>query len=189
MLEDCKSRLVKIRVVDNKKATSVKKAIVSVLRPLGATARHTLTTDNGAELAEHKAIESQLGMKVCFAHPCSSWERGTNKNTNGLIRQYFPKGMDLKKLSPAQRAQVERKLNNRPGKCLESPLLSNSRPLLESSTHPTERPTPLHFKFEFASQQNQNPPSIRQINGCVQWKAIFFMAANVTGEQGRCQRS
>lgn len=118
-LADRKSRLVKIRVVDNKKAATVKKAIVSALRPLGTAARHTLTTDNGTEFAEHKAIETQLGMKIYFAHPYSSWERGTNENTNGLIRQYFPKGMDLKNVSPAQLAHVERKLNNRPRKCLE----------------------------------------------------------------------
>ena len=118
-LADRKSRLVKIRVVDNKKASTVKKAIVSALQPLGTAARHTLTTDNGTEFAEHKAIETQLGMKIYFAHPYSSWERGTNENTNGLIRQYFPKGMDLKNVSPAQLAHVERKLNNRPRKCLE----------------------------------------------------------------------
>ncbi|MEJ7592724.1 MAG: IS30 family transposase [Planctomycetaceae bacterium] len=100
-------------------ADTVKKAIVSALRPLGTAARHTLTTDNGTEFAEHKAIETQLGMKIYFAHPYSSWERGTNENTNGLIRQYFPKGMDLKNVSPAQLAHVERKLNNRPRKCLE----------------------------------------------------------------------
>jgi IS30 family transposase len=117
-LADRKSRFLKIRVVDNKRAATVKKAIVSSLRSLSTAARHSLTMDNGTEFAEFKAIGTQLGMKMYFAHPYSSWERGTNENTNGLVRQYFPKGLDLKNVTPAQLAHVERKLNNRPRKCL-----------------------------------------------------------------------
>lgn len=117
-LADRKSRMVKIRVIDNKRAATVKKAIVSSMKPLGAAACQSLTLDNGTEFAEFKAIGMKLGMKIFFAHPYSSWERGTNENMNGLIRQYFPKGLDLKNVTPAQLAHVERKLNNRPRKCL-----------------------------------------------------------------------
>lgn len=80
--------------------------------------RHTMTADNGKEFAQFAVMEKRLGLKVYFANPRSPWERGTNENTNGLLRQYFPKGCDLRKVTPAQLANIQHLLNNRPRKCL-----------------------------------------------------------------------
>lgn len=79
---------------------------------------HTITSDNGKEFAQFQRIGQALKTVVYFAHPYASWERGTNENTNGLIRQYFPKGMGLSKVTQEEVAAVERRLNNRPRKCL-----------------------------------------------------------------------
>ena len=78
----------------------------------------TITFDNGKEFADHERIAAELGCKYYFADPYSSWQRGTNENTNGLIRQYFPKGMSLVKVATERIAFVERRLNHRPRKCL-----------------------------------------------------------------------
>ena len=79
---------------------------------------HTITCDNGKEFADHEKIAMALDAEVYFAHPYSSWERGTNENTNGLIRQYFPKGMSFSNLSISDIMFVENRLNARPRKCL-----------------------------------------------------------------------
>lgn len=78
----------------------------------------TITFDNGLEFAEHSYIAEQLGADTYFAHPYASHERGTNENTNGLIRQYLPKTIPLDNVSAKQAAQIQDKLNNRPRKCL-----------------------------------------------------------------------
>lgn len=88
---------------------------LSVLPPY---LRKTLTLDNGPENADHVAITHALGTKVYFAHPYHSWERGTNENTNGLIRWYLPKGTDFATVSNAEVAAIEWALNNRPRKRL-----------------------------------------------------------------------
>ena len=80
--------------------------------------RKTLTVDNGKEFAEFKKIENKTGLDVYFSDPYSPWQRGTNENTNGLLRQYLPKGCDLSLVSDEQLALVVKKLNNRPRKCL-----------------------------------------------------------------------
>ena len=77
---------------------------------------HTITYDNGKEFAEHEAMASALDAQVFFAHPYASWERGINENTNGLIRQYFPKGTDLRGITQEQVQFVMDRLNNRPRK-------------------------------------------------------------------------
>ena len=74
--------------------------------------------DNGTENALHKSITHRIGTKCYFAHPYSSYERGTNERINGLIRRYFPKRTDFAKITEAQVAWVESKINNRPLKCL-----------------------------------------------------------------------
>ena len=74
----------------------------------------TITFDNGLEFAEHEAISKGLGASVYFAHPYASWERAINENTNGLIRQYFPKGTDFTKVTDEQVQFVMDRLNNRP---------------------------------------------------------------------------
>ena len=79
---------------------------------------HTITGDNGTEFANHKTISKQLSIDFYFTHPYSSWEKGANENTNGLIRQYFPKGTDFNNISEDMIELVENKLNNRPRKCI-----------------------------------------------------------------------
>lgn len=75
---------------------------------------HTITSDNGREFAGHCQVAQALSAKFYFAHPYSSWERGLNENTNGLVRQYFPKQYDFTTISDAEVEQVCERLNNRP---------------------------------------------------------------------------
>ena len=74
----------------------------------------TITLDNGTEFHDYKSVEKKLGVKFYFANPYHSWERGTNENTNGLIRQYLPKGMDLKSLTQKKCNWIAKELNTRP---------------------------------------------------------------------------
>ena len=80
--------------------------------------RRTMTTDNGREFADFLKIEKPLKMKVYFANPYSPWDRGANENTNGLLRDFFPKGCDMRKVTAKKVARVQALLNNRPRKCL-----------------------------------------------------------------------
>jgi len=93
-------------------------AVQRALAPLTANQRRTLTLDNGTEFTYFQRVEDRLKTKVYFAHPYSSWERGTNENTNGLLRQYFPKETNFLKISHQQLAAAVKQLNNRPRKCL-----------------------------------------------------------------------
>ena len=79
---------------------------------------HTITLDNGKEFSCHKKISEYRGCKVYFAHPYSSYERGLNENTNGLIRQYFPKKTDFRQITHKDMKRVEFLLNHRPRKTL-----------------------------------------------------------------------
>ena len=112
-----KSRLTLPAKVPDKTARSVRQAILEQLAPL-ADRVHTLTADNGKEFAHHEAIAQALSAGFYFAHPYASWERGLNENTNGLVRQYFPKKQDFSTISEAEVRMVMDKLNNRPRKCL-----------------------------------------------------------------------
>ena len=98
----------------NKGAVAVRKAYARAFRSVPAELKKTLTYDQGKEMLEHKRFTIDTGIKVYFAHPASPWERGTNENTNGLIRQYFPKGTDFSKVSRYQIKRVQRRLNDRP---------------------------------------------------------------------------
>lgn len=111
------SRLALIAKVPNKEAEGVTRAILNLLAPL-AEHVHTLTADNGKEFAQHEAIAEALTADFYFAHPYASWERGLNENTNGLIRQYFPKSCDFTTITQKDLDHVMHKLNNRPRKCL-----------------------------------------------------------------------
>ncbi len=111
------SRLALIAQVPNKEAAGVPQAILTLLLPL-AKHVHTLTADNGKEFAQHEAIAAALLAKFYFAHPYASWERGLTANTNGLIRQYFPKHWDFTTITSKDLDHVKHKLNNRPRKCL-----------------------------------------------------------------------
>lgn len=88
------------------------------MKDLPASLRRGATFDNGKEFAEHRRITETLGLEVYFALPYRSWQRGTNENTNGLIRQFFPKGADFTRVSHQAVARVERLLNERPRKRL-----------------------------------------------------------------------
>ena len=77
-----------------------------------------MTYDNGREFSYHEEIARELTVEGFFAHPYHSWERGLNENTNGLIRQYFPKGKDIDDLSDEDVAKIIDKINKRPRKCL-----------------------------------------------------------------------
>jgi len=101
----------------DKSAQQVTDAILRGLKPLDFLVK-TITYDNGKEFAFHQKVNQELDTKSYFAHPYHSWERGTNENTNGLIRQYFPKGKDLSEISDAEIKAVMDKINNRPRKCL-----------------------------------------------------------------------
>lgn len=101
----------------DKSALAVTTAIVTALLPYRGSI-HTLTYDNGKEFANHAFIDGVLGGTGYFANPYHSWERGLNENTNGLIRQYFPKRTDFGKVTESEVHEVQDKLNNRPRKCL-----------------------------------------------------------------------
>ena len=98
----------------NKDAVSVRKSYARELGTLPREIVKTLTYDQGKEMSEHKQFTIDTGVQVYFAHPGSPWERGTNENTNGLIRQYFPKGTEFDKVTPREIKRVQRELNDRP---------------------------------------------------------------------------
>ncbi|MCH7820044.1 MAG: IS30 family transposase, partial [Candidatus Marinimicrobia bacterium] len=114
---DRKSRLALIRKVERKTKEQVTCAITQLLNPIHDLV-HTLTSDNGKEFADHEVIAKNLKVEFYFAHPYASWERGTNENTNGLIRQYFPKKRDFTTITEDEIQTAIEKLNNRPRKCL-----------------------------------------------------------------------
>ena len=99
---------------DKNDAVSVRDAYAKAFQSLPIELKKTLTYDQGKEMSEHQRFTIDTGIQVYFAHPASPWERGTNENTNGLIRQYFPKGTDFTKVSVDDIKQVQQKLNDRP---------------------------------------------------------------------------
>ncbi len=103
--------------VDVKTAAAVTKATIALLKPM-QDAVLTITADNGKEFAYHEEISKALNADVYFAHPYSSWERGLNENTNGLLRQYFPKKTDFKRVTQREVKRAVDKLNTRPRKLL-----------------------------------------------------------------------
>lgn len=116
-LTERKSRYTLIKKVSHKTADQVSKAITSLLRPFQNKVL-TLTSDNGKEFAKHQQMEKALDAEFYFADPYASWQRGLNENTNGLIRQYFPKDRDFRTIKQKEVDFVTKRLNNRPRKCL-----------------------------------------------------------------------
>lgn len=104
--------------VDSKQADVVTAATINLLLPYYDRV-HTITSDNGKEFAYHEEIAMALNTKVYFAHPYHSWGRGLNENTNGLLRQYFPKHTDFKLISDMDLDEALIELNNRSRKTLE----------------------------------------------------------------------
>lgn len=117
-LVERKSRLLKAVKVATKDANEVAGGIVETLLDLPASWLKTVTFDNGTEFARHADIAAALPIRVYFAAPYSSYQRGTNENTNGLLRRYFPKGTDLRAVTQAQLDRAVEALNNRPRKTL-----------------------------------------------------------------------
>lgn len=112
-----KTKLTKLVLLAGRTSEATKEGIIRRLEPLKEHVI-TLTSDNGKEFASHGKISEKLDADFYFCHPYHSWERGLNENTNGLVRQYFPKGTDFAKLTTADVQRVEDLLNNRPRKTL-----------------------------------------------------------------------
>jgi len=115
---DRASRYLVTRKLDRPTAEAVEAALVETMRRMPPEKRRTQTFDNGREFSSHESISRRLDIDVYFADPYSSWQRGTNENTNGLLRQYLPKSRDFDTLTDHELASYNWQLNNRPRKCL-----------------------------------------------------------------------
>ena len=113
------TRTVILVPLKNKTALEVRTAFAKEIKKLPAQMRLTLTYDQGREMAQHKLFTKETKMQVYFAHPKCPWERGTNENTNRLIRDFFPKGIDFTKVSRKEIKKVQDLLNERPRKILD----------------------------------------------------------------------
>jgi len=114
-----KSRYLLTAKLQDKKAATFARQTIQAFRRIPRVRRHTLTADNGKEFAQFKQIEKKTGLTVFFADPYAPWQRGTNENTNGLLRQFFPKGCDFNAVSDSVLAKVTKSINHRPRKCLD----------------------------------------------------------------------
>lgn len=112
------SRMVRIRKMKRKTAAEAAQAMISIFKALPEQLAMTSTLDNGPEHSKHEYVTSETGVDIYFARPYASWQRGTNENTNGLIRWYFPKKTNFDAISDEEIQHVEDALNNRPRKCL-----------------------------------------------------------------------
>ena len=99
-------------------AQAVRDAIATTIMDLPAHLRRSLTWDQGAEMAQHAQLRIDTGLDIHFCNPQSPWQRGSNENTNGLLRQYFPKGTDLSQHGTEELSAVAHALNTRPRKTL-----------------------------------------------------------------------
>jgi IS30 family transposase len=116
-LVERKTKLTLLKKLERATAEAVEQATVELMKPLMKKVR-TITSDNGREFANHQSISEKLEAAFYFAHPYHSWERGLNENTNGLVRQYFPKGSDFTQITDNEIKMVMERLNNRPRKTL-----------------------------------------------------------------------
>jgi transposase, IS30 family len=113
------TRLVLLARMDGTDARSARQGFTKKLRHVPALLRKTLTYDRGKEMAEHEQLAQRLAIQIFFADPYSPWQRGTNENTNGLLRQYLPKGTDLSGYTQRELNAIAHRLNTRPRKCLD----------------------------------------------------------------------
>jgi IS30 family transposase len=111
---DRKSGYIRIHKTANLKSPTTRRAAYQSLRDLPGALRRTMTLDNGKEFAEHEQLAEDLELDIYFAKPYASWQRGTNEHTNGLLRQFFPKGTDFARISRREVARAEKLLNERP---------------------------------------------------------------------------
>ena len=133
------TRYLLIVPLDKKDAASVRVAFAKAVKNLPRRLKKTLTYDRGSEMAEHKLFLKETKIQVYFCDPHSPWQRGTNENTNGLIRQYFPKGTDFRKVTKKELLRAQDRLNDRPRRVLAYakpdemfiPLLTNQEFVLE----------------------------------------------------------
>lgn len=113
------SKYMLMKKLDKKNAVLTEKAVIALLEQHKNKGKvHTITADNGSEFANHKEISKTLNINFYFAHPYSSWERGLNENTNGLVRQYIKKGSEFTGITDTELGTIMAKLNNRPRKTL-----------------------------------------------------------------------
>lgn len=117
-LVDRRSRFLSLELVRNKTARHVHDRVKQALSKLPATQRQSITFDNGTEFADCHLVEKSHGTGLYFADPGCPHQRGTNENTNGLIRQFFPKGLDFQTVTPQEMRRVENLMNDRPRRCL-----------------------------------------------------------------------
>lgn len=113
------TRLVLLARMEGTDAVSAREGFTRKLQHVPAPLRKTLTYDRGKEMAEHARLARRLAIRVFFADPHSPWQRGTNENTNGLLRQYLPKGTDLSGYTQRELNAIAHRLNTRPRKCLD----------------------------------------------------------------------
>ncbi len=118
-LVERKTRYVALVKLCNGTAPAITAGFGTILQRFDVDLRRSLTYDQGREMAQHAKLTEDTGIKVYFAHPHSPWERGQNENTNGLLRQYLPKGSDLSVLSQQELDDIAWKLNTRPRKSLD----------------------------------------------------------------------
>ena len=117
-LVDRKSKYTLMRIVKSKHADVVTEAIIELLQPIKHLV-HTITADNGKEFSYHEEVSKALNIKFYFCDPYSSWQRGLNEHTNGLIREYIPKKSKFDNVNTTQIVTIQNKLNNRPRKILK----------------------------------------------------------------------
>jgi IS30 family transposase len=112
------TRLVILARMEGTDAGSARAGFTKKLRHVTALLRKTLAYDRGKEMADHERLAQRLAIRIFFADPYSLWQRGTNENTNGLLRQYLPKGTDLSGYTQRELNAIAHRLNTRPRKCL-----------------------------------------------------------------------
>lgn len=113
-----KTRYLIAELMPDRKAKTFNAATLENFKYIPEKYIKTFTSDNGKEFSGFKELEKELGIKTYFANPYHSWERGTNENTNGLLRRFFPKGTEFLKLTKEEINKAVQKINNRPRKCL-----------------------------------------------------------------------
>ena len=117
-LVERQTRLIRLLRLPSRDSDSLREAITTAVTDLPPTLVRSITWDQGIEMARHTDITADLGAPVYFCDSHSPWQRGSNENSNGLLRQYFPKGTDLNRYTPEHRRAVEDEINNRPRRVL-----------------------------------------------------------------------
>ena len=144
-----------VRIPYDRTAEHVAHLLARKMESLPAFLRNSVTWDQGKELAAHEKFTVKTGLPVYFCDPHSPWQRGSNENTNGLLRQYFPKGTDLSGFTQAELDAVATRLNNRPRRT------PGSRPPPKNSTNYWSMPmsrSPLETKHARSAQNNATVP-------------------------------